>query len=206
MVLVAQTALSGGPWLDAILDLPKGGWIAAGYASGLVTHGAQLAPPGRLRLFALPVLAGEGPWRVVAGYAQAIKIQFAPRAPGALPPFVPSPDCHSGCAPFECPMSLNIQFEPEPEHALSFPATGLVVIDPDWWGNIRTIAGRLAILGHEIGHLMGAACQRCADFYAGAYLRAFGISDRDAIQTFDAAVETRDDAALSLAAGGIEYV
>lgn len=203
MLLVAQTAISGGPWCDAILDLPKGGWIAAGYASGIVTHGAQLAPPGQLRLFALPVLAGEGPWRVVAEYAQTIKIRFVPRVPSLLPEFVPSPDCHSGCAPFADPMPLDIRFDSEPEHALSYPVTGLVVIDPDWWANIRTIAGRLAILGHEIGHLLGAACQQCADFYAGAYLRAFGISYRDAIQTFDSAVETRSDAALSLAKGGL---
>lgn len=203
MVPVAQFSLTGGPWLDAILSLPRGGWIAAGYASGLITHGAQLAPPGCLRLRALPVLASEGEWRLVAEKPQRVTVRFVPRLPGFLPDFEPSIDCVAGCAPFIDPAPLDLRFEPEPQRALAYPSTGLVVIDPTFWAAIPTVAGRLGILGHELGHLLGAACQRCADAYAGRYLRALGLSPRDAIQTFDSTVETRSNAALALAEGGL---
>ena len=200
---VFRALLSGGPWLSAVLTLPKGGWIAAGYESGLVTHGAQLAPAGTLRLKALPVLPGEGVWKILAEKPQRVSVRFEPHTPGSLPAFVPSQNCRIGCAPFFQPMPLCLSFEAEPQKALSFPATGLVVIDPDFWASIPTVAGRLAVLGHEIGHLMGAECQTCADAYAGRYIRAIGISSRDAIQAFDSAIHSRKDAAMALAEGEI---
>lgn len=203
MEKVLRTYPAGGPWLDAILDLPSGGWIAAGYESGLITHGAQLAPAGSIRLRALPVLQGEGAWSVVAETKQKVSCRFEPRIPGGLPSFVPAMGCRKGCTANPSPKPLQIVFEHEEERALSYPDSGLVVIDPDFWASIPTVAGRLGILGHEIGHLMGAECQTCADAYAGRYLRAIGICTRDAIRTFDAAVHSRPDAALALAEGEV---
>ena len=203
MNAIFRAHLTGGPWLDAVLTLPKGGWISAGYESGLVTHGAQLAPAGQLRLRALPVLPGEGAWMVLGEYRQNVSCRFEPRKPSAMPAFVPAQNCQKGCAPFVQPMPFQLTFEEEPQKALSYPATGLVVIDPSFWASIPTVAGRLAVLGHEIGHLMGAECQTCADAYAGRYLKAIGISSRDAIQAFDSAIHSRKNAALALAEGEI---
>lgn len=184
----------GAPWRDALLELDGPAWIGAAYSSGLVTHGAQLAPAGLLRLRALPALDGEGLWIVVADRPVGARVRLEPRQPHTPPAFEPSPSCRAGCQAEDSPEPV-IRWERHAAKALAYPATGEIVIDPTWWASLESVGARLAVLAHELGHLLGARCQTCADYHAGRWLASLGLSYRDAVRGLDATVSTRPAAA-----------
>lgn len=173
-----------GRWHDAALALESPAVIAAGFAGGLITHGSQRATAGTTTLFALPP-GGGSPWLVVADRpVRARVLDVTPRQPAQLPRFAPLPDCAEGCRPAQ-PRPACIEWARHGEQALAYQDDWRIEIDPAWWAGVRTIGARLAVIGHELGHLMGADCQRCADFYAGAVVRAHGLAYRDAALGFD---------------------
>lgn len=176
----------GATWCDAEFVLEQPALICAGYESGLVTHGAQLAPAGRLVLRSLPVLAGPGAWLVLSDRPQPspIRVKLTPRRAVVLPEFAPAPDCAAGCAPRDV-AAVKIDWVPHGMKARAFPESGLVEIDPTWWETVPSVPTRLAVLAHELGHIAGAECQRCADYFAGQVLEAQGLSYRDAVRGFD---------------------
>lgn len=184
----------GAPWRDALLELDGPACIGAGYSSGLVTHGAQLAPAGLLTLRALPALEGEGAWIVVSDRAVRARVRLQPRRPAPSPLFSPSPACRAGCRAEDGPAPV-IRWERHGCKALAYPATGEIAIDPTWWASLESVGARLAVLAHELGHLLGARCQACADYHAGRWLASLGISYRDAVRGLDATVFSRPAAA-----------
>ena len=198
MIEIARHNLVG-DWLRARVHLARGGWVCAAYESGLVTHGRQLVEARELELWALPVL-DEGSWSLYAAEPQDCDVRFERHQPASAPGFEPYPGCAEGCAAHPRPAAAQVAFRPEPRRAVAVPFTGQIIIDPGFWAQIKTVAGRLAIAAHELGHILGANCQDCADYYAGQYLAAVGICARDAIQTFDREIHSRE-ASPALAAG-----
>lgn len=82
--------------------------------------------------------------------------------------------------------------------AVSFPKgdqAGTIYLDAHFWDSLPSLPGRRAILFHEIGHLAGAECEDCADYYAGYALRLDGsATDRDGRRTLIGKLENRNGA------------
>lgn len=191
MIEIARHTLTG-DWVSAQLTLGKGGWIRAAYASGLVTHGWQCAGARPFVLHALPVLDDQGDWIVYADDDQSCDIHFCAHCPDPIPFFTPIETCTKGCFAYSASPPIQVIFRRNPRRAVAIPYTGEIIIDPAFFESIRTVAGRLAIYAHEMGHLLGANCQDCADYYSGKFMAAIGICPRDAIQTFDRAIYSRE--------------
>lgn len=191
MIEIARHSLAG-DWLRARVTLGKGGWIYAAYESGLVTHGRQFADVRCFDLCALPVLDDQGDWIVYADRNQDCAVDFFAHFPDPIPDFRPIATCSSDCFAYSATPPIQVIFRSHARRAVAIPCNGEIIIDPDFFCSIQTIAGRLAIYAHEMGHLLGANCQDCADYYSGRFMRAIGICARDAIQTFDREIRSRE--------------
>lgn len=191
MIEIARHSLSG-DWLRAHVTPGKGGWIYAAYESGLVTHGRQLAGARPFDLCALPVIDDQGDWIVYADIAQACCVHFTAHQPDPIPDFRPIDTCTKGCFAYSATPHIQVIFRRHSRRAVAIPCDGEIIIDPDFFGSIQSVAGRLAIYAHEMGHILGANCQDCADYYSGRFMAAVGICARDAIQTFDREIHSRE--------------
>lgn len=69
---------------------------------------------------------------------------------------------------------------------------GHIYLDSRFWDELPSFQGRQAIFLHEVGHLAGARCEPCADFYAGHALRRLGANNaRDARRALIGKLENR---------------
>lgn len=79
--------------------------------------------------------------------------------------------------------------------AVAFPKRKAIYIDRGFWGTLRSIDARAAILAHERGHIEGARCESCADKRAGEILRREGTqTPRDGARALAGRLENRDGA------------
>lgn len=110
------------------------------------------------------------------------------RAPGCKA----SPPCELVPVPLER-VQLRWDGKAAGRKACAFPSESTVYLETAFWDSIPTVEGRLGILGHEVGHLAGANCEPCADFYAGRFLRENGVATpRDARRVMRARLDNRD--------------
>ncbi len=97
--------------------------------------------------------------------------------------------------------ALSLVWSKHGRKALSHADARIIAIDPDWWEQLDTTAGRAAVFCHEWAHIEGAECEDCADRRGGEHLRELGFAVRDGARTFLDQVHTRPDSALTLLEG-----
>lgn len=88
--------------------------------------------------------------------------------------------------------------------AVAFPAARRIYLERRFWDSLPSVQARQAILFHEWGHVCGACCEPCADFWAGHALNLEGArTARDARRALLARLDNRDpkEAERNLAAG-----
>lgn len=93
------------------------------------------------------------------------------------------PFCHSGCAVASNECSVEIILQSHPRKAVAFRRTQSIIIDPRFWDSL-SLTGRIAVIGHELAHIMGADCERCADFYAGRLIAYCAFDEGEAFEAF----------------------
>lgn len=76
----------------------------------------------------------------------------------------------------------------------------IVYVRPDFWASLNHYE-RVAVIGHELGHLEGTTCEACADRRAGAIMRARGYSRDLAQRAFARIVKSRPNASHDAAEG-----
>jgi hypothetical protein len=89
-----------------------------------------------------------------------------------VPEFKKAPGCKMNCSGVNT-NSIRVEFESSREKAVAFRRPRRIRMDPGFWESI-TAEARAAVLGHEIAHVLGADCHRCADYYAGRFIRSLG--------------------------------
>lgn len=88
------------------------------------------------------------------------------------PEFKKAFECKINCSKVKT-TTIQIEFKDTKEKAIAFRQSKRIRIDPNYWESM-TAEGKSAVLGHEIAHILGADCHRCADYYAGRFIRSLG--------------------------------
>lgn len=117
--------------------------------------------------------------------------------------------CAHGCshqldapAPALGKYALRVHEDKRPEcpKACVYPGGYEIHVFGPWWRRLSPVQQKVA-LAHELAHLEGAECERCADERAGAIAKRWGITKASGARAMDQIVKSRPDSGLSFQKG-----